>query len=246
MNFIFEIFEKILSAYLKAREDDNKTIRNLIYLGLVLFVITISTAIIGNIVYPEKVYKFENGIVFFTSLFFFCITTIILLIPVVYYDNLDKEKKEELISEQEKKVAENPHEPKLAWDLARNKLENYLNRNIAQIKSIFYLSVFAMLVGFGLIIYGAIMVFQKPANFQASLVVAISGLVVNFIGATFLVIYKSTMEQAKDYVNVLERINAVGMSVQIIESINDSHLQIKEETKAELSKKLIDLYSEKK
>jgi hypothetical protein len=94
--------------------------------------------------------------------------------------------------------------------------------------------------------YGSYMAFKQESNLNASIVVAVSGLVANFIAATFLSSYKSTMEQAKEYVNVLERINAVGMSVQIIESINDSHAQIKEETKAELSKKLIDLYSEKK
>jgi hypothetical protein len=90
------------------------------------------------------------------------------------------------------------------------------------------------------------MVFQDPKNLNGSIVVAVSGLIVNFIGATFLIVYKSVMEQAKEYVTVLERINAVGMSVQIIETIKDSHAQIKEETKAELSKKLIDLYAERK
>ena len=50
----------------------------------------------------------------------------------------------------------------------------------------------------------------------------------------------------KAFVTVLERINAVGMSVQIIETIKDSHLQLTEETKAEFSKKLIDLYTDKK
>ncbi len=158
---------------------------------------------------------------------------------------LKDEQKEVLINEQEKKVAENPNEPKLAWDLARIKLENYLDRNRSQIKSIYYLSVFAMIIGFGLIIFGSYMSFLKPDNIQPALVTAVSGLIVNFIGATFLIIYKSTMEQAKDYVNVLERINAVGMSVQIIETIDEKHLQLREETKAELIKKLIDLYTMK-
>jgi len=53
------------------------------------------------------------------------------------------------------------------------------------------------------------------------------------------------MSQTKDYVNVLERINAVGMSVQIIETISDENLKLKEETKAELARKLLELYSVK-
>ena len=54
------------------------------------------------------------------------------------------------------------------------------------------------------------------------------------------------MQQAKDYVNVLERINAVGMSVQILESIQQDQSMLKDEAKAELAKKLLELYGNPK
>jgi hypothetical protein len=254
MNIIFDLLKNILSAFIKAKKEKNHIILTTMYIGFILVVVAFLLGITGDYFIPKKgdslLLRTEHLLlskrIYYTAIILLFISFILLLIPTYYYEILKIETTEKLINEQEKKVAENPHEPKLAWDLARSKLENYLDRNLTQLRSIFYLSAFASTMGFGLIIYGSIMVFQKESNLQASIVVAISGLVSNFIAATFLTSYKSTMEQAKDYVNVLERINAVGMSVQIIESINDSHLQIKEETKAELSKKLIDLYSEKK
>ena len=110
------------------------------------------------------------------------------------------------------------------------KLENYLDRNLSQIKSIFWLTVLVMTTGFTLLIVVAYEGFQDPKNFNASIFTTVSGVVVSFIGGTFLVIYKSTMAQAKDYVTMLERINAVGMSVQILETLNDSDKQLKHQT----------------
>jgi len=246
MEIFFRFPSIILSAFFSAKKNNHKGILRLIYFGSAFIIIAILTGIIGETLYPQKTHKdlnFAINVLAFSNL---SAGLIAILIAIAYEQNISYEKNEELIVEQEKKVADHPNEPKLAWDLARIKLESYLNRNIDQVKSIFNLSIFVMVIGFGLIIYGSVMVFKDPENLNGSIVVAIAGLIVNFIGATFLIVYKSVMEQAKDFVNVLERINAVGMSVQIIETIKDSHLQLKEETKAELSKKLIDLYTEKK
>ena len=97
-------------------------------------------------------------------------------------------------------------------------------------------------IGFAFIGYGVIMVFADPQNFKASIVTAVSGILVNFIGATFLLIYRSTMEQAKDYVSVLERINAVGMSVQVLEQIDDNDPTLKNQATADIAKQLLELY----
>lgn len=246
MDIFFRFPEAILSAFINARRNNHKAILRLIYFGTVFIIFGILIAVCTEFFYPKETKKELNQVFNYVAAATGIIGLILQLIAVAYEQNLSNEKNAEIIVEQEKKVADHPNEPKLAWDLARIKLESYLNRNISQVRSIFSLSVFVMIVGFGLIIYGSIMVFKDPKNLSGSIVVAIAGLIVNFIGATFLIVYKSVMEQAKDFVNVLERINAVGMSVQIIETIKDSHLQLKEETKAELSKKLIDLYTEKK
>lgn len=46
-------------------------------------------------------------------------------------------KREKKIEAVEKRVQENPKEPQAAWELARVKLESYLNRNLSQVSSIF-------------------------------------------------------------------------------------------------------------
>ncbi|REG96174.1 TRADD-N-associated membrane domain-containing protein [Flavobacterium aquicola] len=236
---------KLIDSFKNTKKNDN---RNLLFYLLVGIISTISGIVfifIADNLFPDEFHN-QKKVLYVVSIFQIVCGIFLIFRGSSYNRNFAIEINEKLIFEQERKVAQHPKEPKLAWDLARIKLESYLNRNISQVSSIFNLSVFVMVVGFGLIIYGSVMVFQEPKNLNGSIVVAIAGLIVNFIGATFLFVYKSVMEQAKEYVTVLERINAVGMSVQIIDTINESHLQLKEETKAELSKKLIDLYTVKK
>jgi hypothetical protein len=155
-------------------------------------------------------------------------------------------KEEKRIEEVERRVQENPKETRAAWELARAKLERYLDRNLSQVRSIFWLTLLTMLAGFVLIGIGVYWALQHPESFRPSILTAGSGVIVNFIGGTFLVLYKSTMEQAKDYVTVLERINAVGMSVQILDTIDNSEAKLKYETIAEVAKQLLVMYSQKK
>jgi hypothetical protein len=152
-------------------------------------------------------------------------------------------KQERKIEAVEKRVQENPRETQVAWELARVKLESYLNRNLSQVRSIFFLTVIVMAGGFTLIGVGAYQGFRDPDHFKASVLSSISGVVVSFIGGTFLVLYKSTMAQAKDYVTILERINAVGMSVQILETLTTADSRLKNETTAEIAKQLLHMYS---
>jgi glucan phosphoethanolaminetransferase (alkaline phosphatase superfamily) len=160
-----------------------------------------------------------------------------------YQSNLEDNEAKEEIRKVENRAKENPNEPTAAWDLARIKLENYLNRNLTQIQWIFIWTVIVMIAGFGIISYGIMRAYDANVTIHASLITTASGLLVEFIGATFLVIYKSTMEQAKDYVNVLERINAVGMSVQILDSISKDETKLQDQTRAEIAKQLLALYS---
>lgn len=139
----------------------------------------------------------------------------------------------------------NPKEPTAAWELARIKLENYLNKNLSQVRWIFIWTVLIMIAGFIIIGYGIVNAYEPDAKIEAGLLTTASGIIVELIGATFLVIYKSTMSQAKEYVNVLERINAVGMSVQILDSIKDQDSNLQDQTRSELAKELLNLYAKK-
>jgi len=147
------------------------------------------------------------------------------------------------IRQAEVKAEEHPDQPQAAWELAQIKLETYLDRNLSQVRSVYWLTVIVMCLGFVLIGYGVLKAFSDPVNLKASVVAAASGILINFIGASFLVVHRSTMSQAKDYVTILERINAVGMAVQIIETLKDDQENLRQRTMASLASEMLRMYS---
>jgi len=100
-----------------------------------------------------------------------------------------------------------------------------------------------MAVGFGFVLFGMMKAYQNPNNLPVSLVGAASGVIISFIGGSFLLIYRSILAQTRRYVLVLERINAVGMAVQVLESISKDNVDLRNQSVAALAKQLIDMYS---
>jgi hypothetical protein len=141
-----------------------------------------------------------------------------------------------------KEANDNPEKPQLAWEAGRATLEKYLNRNLAQVRTIATLTYIVMFGGFGMIMYGLFEAFTDPAKLKVSIVSSASGVLVSFIGGSFLLVYRSLLAQSRDYLIVLERINGVGMAVAVIESIPDENAKLKHETTAELAKNLLTLY----
>jgi TRADD-N domain-containing protein len=74
-----------------------------------------------------------------------------------------------------------------------------------------------------------------------SYLAACSGIITEFIGVTFMVIYRSTMAQANQFMEVLERINTVGMAVQILDAIPEQETQLKNSTRAEIVSLLLSI-----
>ncbi|MGE8400022.1 MAG: TRADD-N-associated membrane domain-containing protein [Delftia tsuruhatensis] len=155
----------------------------------------------------------------------------------------NKVKTEKKLEKAKEDVHKYPEKPQLAWDLARVKLESYLDRNLNQVNSIYWLTLFVMSCGFSLTGYGVYQAFQDPEKLPVSIVSAASGVIITFIGGTFLIIYKSTLAQSREYVTVLERINAVGMAVQVISTIAENNTELKSQTQAELAKSLLSMYA---
>lgn len=168
----------------------------------------------------------------------------ILFVGVLGYQGLIEEQAQrEKIETVEELVRKHPEKPQFAWDLARTKLESYLDRNLAQVRSIFWLTSLVMLCGFGFVLYGLLKAFETPETLPVSIVASASGVLISFIGGSFLLVYRSILSQSKEYVAVLERINAVGMAVQVIANIPDESSQLKHQTTAELAKQLLTIYA---
>lgn len=170
------------------------------------------------------------------------LSTLIGIAVVAYQNVLEREARRNKIAIVEERALEHPEKPQLAWDLARTKLESYLDRNLAQVRSIYWLTLLVMVCGFSLILYGVYEAFQDPGKLSVSIVASASGVLISFIGGSLLVIYRSILAQSRDYVTVLERINAVGMAVQVIGNIPESGEDLRNKTTAELAKQLLSLY----
>ena len=131
---------------------------------------------------------------------------------------------------------DDPQKAKLAWDLARVTLESYFNRNISQITWIFWLSVVVMALGFLIITFSIFLVILYPDQLTPAVITTIVGGLTEFIGATFLFVYRSTIQQALNYFVTLEKINSVGMAMQILDTMPDGAVSddLKNQTKATL------------
>ncbi len=143
----------------------------------------------------------------------------------------------------ETKVSETPDKAQPAWELARKNLEHYLDRNLQQIKDIYYLTAGISLIGFIIIAAGIWIGFNHPAHSNLSFITTGSGILVELISATFLFIYRSAMVQAESHVRILERINIVGMSVHILDGIGESSVELKDKTRADMASSLLLAYS---
>lgn len=174
------------------------------------------------------------------------------LFPIEFI-NLGKWQNEE-INQALQRVKDEPEKAKPAWDLARVKLEQYFDRNLSQINYIFWLSVIVMVVGFSFILFGISQTLipipkeigsniqeatTQTNNITPALVGSIAGIITEFIGATFLFIYRSTIQQALTYTKTLERINSVGMAMQILDTISNKSIDLQDKTKAEIVKMVL-------
>ena len=127
-------------------------------------------------------------------------------------------------------------------DLARTKLENYLDQNLSQVRSIYWLTLIVMLCGFGFVMYKLFQASQNAEKLPVS-IVASASVSLSVLSGVFSPDLSVHSAQSKEYVTVLERINAVGMAVQVIASIPDADADLKNSTTAELAKQLLGLYA---
>src|ERR1019366_527545 len=95
------------------------------------------------------------------------------------------------ITEAEAKAEQSPEKARLAWNLATVRLEAYFDRNLTQVRQVFWLAVLVMTVGFAFVLGGVFVSLTRPNLITPALVAAVSGIITQFIGATFLVIYRS-------------------------------------------------------
>lgn len=233
----FDTYTSFATSLLKAWQRGESRVRLALVSGIVLVIIAFFVALLAESGYVYRdLYETIAGVIA-------AIAGLIAFGVSAYQSLIDQRVREQKIETVEERLREHPERPQLAWDLARVKLENYLDRNLSQVRSIYWLTLVVMFCGFGFVMYGLFQVSQNPEKLPVSIVASASGVIISFIGGSFLLIYRSILAQSKEYVTVLERINAVGMAVQVIASIPEANTELKSQTKAELAKQLLSLYA---
>jgi hypothetical protein len=233
---MLQLLLELFTALVRSWRDGNKFVRRWIVVAGILAVVAIFFVVLGD---SGKTNRFlANQIAGALGLAAGGISLSI----YGRQKSIERVHDEEKIEAVERRYEENPNQPQAAWDLARTKLEAYLNRNLNQVQSIFWLTVSVMIIGFVLIGLGVWKVYSDAAALKPAVVSACAGILVNAIAATFMLVYRSTMEQAKGYVTMLERINAVGMAVQILATIEDEDKSIRPQATADIAKQLLTLY----
>jgi hypothetical protein len=159
-----------------------------------------------------------------------------------YRENTSREKRKiERIKQIELKINDAPDSSKYVWEIATIKLESYFDKNISQINSIYWISVSVILIGVGVILFS---ITKTGSNIELTLISSGVGVLTQFLGATLMFLYRSTIKQSVNLINILERINTVGMSIHIVETLPDKNEELKNKTKAEIAIKLFDMKTE--
>src|SRR5689334_13051337 len=132
--FLELIFKYIFNAWKKG----DKRARRIIKIAATLAGIGFAIFLIGSTVFPSD--SIQARIINNLTIGVTVIVGTLLLISAAYGETIKEEEIKNKIEEKEKRVRENPQVPQAAWDLARTKLESYLDKNIAQVRSVFALS----------------------------------------------------------------------------------------------------------
>jgi uncharacterized protein YhhL (DUF1145 family) len=234
---MLDFFSFVLTRLLRAWQRGSAKVRAIIFIGVVLLG---ASAVVA---WATDSHFIMQDMGRATAGVLFALAGMLLLYPVIKERLREEESTRARIEKVEEQVREHPDKPQLAWDLARTKLENYLDKNLGQLQSIFWLTSFVMLVGFGFVLFGLMKAYESTVNFPVSIVASASGVLISFIGGSFLLIYKSILAHTRRFVSVLERINAVGMAVQVLGSISEDNVKLRNESTAALAKHLLTLYS---
>ena len=198
-------------------------------------VVSLRTIYIPITVVPTPIHRIKLSLGIFVPLL------AVLLIAWKYATRAREHERriDQKVEQAESKALAEPEKAKYAWDVARINLEAYFERNRTQVSQVFIIAVIVMSIGFILVCFGVYLAMTRSDTIKPALVAGISGIITQFIGATFMVIYRSTMTQANEFMVILERINTVGMAVQVLDSIPESETALKNESRTKIVELLL-------
>lgn len=133
------------------------------------------------------------------------------------------------------------HEEKALKQLSKKQvdIERYHSLNLAHTKSIFVIGVFIIFIGIAIIIATIVSIFVVQNTVQIIVMVSgfIGGLLVDSVGAVFILMYSKTIESAQEYQdNMVKTANTYLGNVLVSQITND---ELREETLSAMAKELV-------
>jgi thiosulfate reductase cytochrome b subunit len=233
---IFDIFKSIISLLITLFRQ-NKKIRTYIVIGLSIYITSI---IFVQVFISEKIDK--EVLQFLGGLGGVCI--FLLLIALISYtpviidkdglkvelDNIKQEREKiiERISKKNNNVID-------TIQLSLNQITEYYTINLSQARSSYRWSITAIIIGLITLIAGAWLIFfQTTPNITVGIITGISGILIEFIGASNIYIYNKSLSQLNLYFRELINIQDTMLAIELCEKIDNSNPK-----KIEITEKII-------
>lgn len=102
---------------------------------------------------------------------------------------------------------------------------------------IFYISVTVILTSLGGLVYATNLALNKE-KIDIAILMAIGSIITQFVGATFMYMYKNSILQINENIKVLEKFSKMGIALEILNTIEDCS-EIKN-AKIDIAKKIIE------
>lgn len=161
----------------------------------------------------------------------------VLLISVNNIKEENNVKKRLVEKQNEIKLAEKESPLKIGpiWELGRLELGENMTQTRKKADILFNFSIVFIISGIIGLCGSIFLHFNSPQNF--SFLIGVGSIILESFGGIFIVLYKTTINQLNKNIEILAKINNVGMSLRILDSLDPSSEVF--EAKIEISKLLI-------
>lgn len=205
--------------------------------------------VLGGDIYVK--YKIWTEETIFRSIIYYVLAIISLLGIIYKLSDLSKNRKMKIDSRFDLSIIEDDifleeikglsHEEKALKQLSKKQvdIERYHSLNLAHTKSIFVIGVFIIFIGIAIIIATIVSIFVVQNTVQIIVMVSgfIGGLLVDSVGAVFILMYSKTIESAQEYQdNMVKTANTYLGNVLVSQITND---ELREETLSAMAKELV-------
>lgn len=239
MNANYDMFFEVFSLYITTLRNNKKARGVISFLLSLLLVSSIILRIMSNHWFNEKILDDVNllflGLItlfsFFLILTLFSYTKIKINSNRLFFDLSGLRKERE---ELKKKITKKQDDIFNTIQLSLNQLNEYYTINLDQARSSYRWSIIAILVGLLTLTAGIwFFFFDSDPKIDIAIISGISGIIIEFIGASNIYIYNKSLSQLNLYFNELIKIQNTMLAIELCDKVDDK------ERKYQITEKII-------